>query len=350
MGEPKRMFDSLQAGRALAALMVVVHHADEIMSDPRYYSDLWHRVFVAGHSGVAFFFVLSGAVIFYAHREDIGRPAQAIPYFWKRFRRIYPPYWGVLFCLLALYLAMPSTNMHDAFRGSTVIQSILLVHVTDNLCILRTSWTLFHEIMFYGVFGAAILNRRAGFVLGALWTMASVALLIAQPPSSLAWEYFTPLHLLFAAGIAVVYVLPRIRRGGVILGVSGAIAFVSLGIYENLTERLSAAHDVFYGVFAALALLGAMSAEGSGRITVPGWLRFLSDASYSIYLVHLPVLAIGMHFLFPLWRQAQGPMALLFVCNAVIATAAGALYYLAVEKPLLAALRGPKARLSSVSA
>jgi hypothetical protein len=66
-------FQSLQAGRGLAAIMVVLYQTEGIISLSKY----WHsatRYFHFGASGVDFFFVLSGIVAFHAHRDDFGRP------------------------------------------------------------------------------------------------------------------------------------------------------------------------------------------------------------------------------------------------------------------------------------
>lgn len=66
---------SLQAGRAVAALMVVLFHIDSTFRSGEY----WDRAIFgdwlvpAGGAGVCFFFALSGFIILHAHRSDIGR-------------------------------------------------------------------------------------------------------------------------------------------------------------------------------------------------------------------------------------------------------------------------------------
>ncbi len=88
----KPTYASLQAGRGIAALMIVVFHTTVFFgNDARY----WHREWLTLNSAglgvsIDYFFVLSGAVILMAHRADIGRIATLRPYLWKRFRRVYP--------------------------------------------------------------------------------------------------------------------------------------------------------------------------------------------------------------------------------------------------------------------
>ncbi len=69
---------SLQAARGLAVLLVVIcHSASYLGEDP----ELWHRTaiylwFRGTVLGVQMFFVISGVVIFRAHREDFDRLAR----------------------------------------------------------------------------------------------------------------------------------------------------------------------------------------------------------------------------------------------------------------------------------
>src|ERR1700761_2793553 len=96
---------TLQAGRAIASLLVVFYHnAVSIFDDSRFWGDdPSQKIFNFGHSGVDFFFVLSGFIILYAHWNDLGKPKQIFKYASKRFRRIYPIYWIVLALVAPVY-------------------------------------------------------------------------------------------------------------------------------------------------------------------------------------------------------------------------------------------------------
>jgi len=59
-------FQSLQMGRGLAALAVVLYHAADTITLPKYIgSDTTGllKYFLPGHAGVHYFFILSGFVI-----------------------------------------------------------------------------------------------------------------------------------------------------------------------------------------------------------------------------------------------------------------------------------------------
>ena len=104
----RKLFTSLQAGRALAALAVVLFHLGGIVADAKYFNVPWVAApFRFGDAGVEFFFVLSGFIIASAHAADISRPARLIPYLQRRMIRIYPPYWIIfaIVCVMALPLA-----------------------------------------------------------------------------------------------------------------------------------------------------------------------------------------------------------------------------------------------------
>lgn len=72
---PHEKLHAIQAGRAVAAIMVVAYHANDFVLPLRLYDGriAW-RGFGMGYVGVEFFFVLSGFIMFYVHRQDFGHP------------------------------------------------------------------------------------------------------------------------------------------------------------------------------------------------------------------------------------------------------------------------------------
>jgi len=141
---------TLQLCRGLAAALVLLFHATSVSSAFLNY-DLLHGIFLFGYSGVDFFFVLSGFIIFWIHRVDLGHPARLRPYLRKRFIRIYPLYWVVFLVLLPIYFGLPN-NFHDCL---VLLKSFLLLPQVSNP-VLTVAWTLSSELFFYGLFGLAI--------------------------------------------------------------------------------------------------------------------------------------------------------------------------------------------------
>lgn len=83
-----KKLDSLQVLRAIAALLVVMYHSN-VFSDLILKREYLMGIFRFGYSGVDLFFVLSGFIIYYAHKNDFGNFSKLRPYLIKRFTRIY---------------------------------------------------------------------------------------------------------------------------------------------------------------------------------------------------------------------------------------------------------------------
>jgi exopolysaccharide production protein ExoZ len=103
-----RPLNTLQAGRAGASLAVLLFHTNAILSLSKYLGRDVFPLFKSGASGVQFFFVLSGFVILLVHEKDVGNPAKIGEFLWKRFRRIYPPFWIGLLIITPVYFLIPS--------------------------------------------------------------------------------------------------------------------------------------------------------------------------------------------------------------------------------------------------
>jgi exopolysaccharide production protein ExoZ len=183
--------------------MVVLQHVAYVVGLPAYWSEPGISRMLAGTAlGVEFFFVLSGFVILMAHWKDVGHPSTVLSYVWKRFRRIYPIYWVVLAVWLPLYLHF--SHMHDPAYGELLpmLSNLLLVHLHSLFNAVAVAWTLFHEILFYGIFAVILFNRRLGAVIFGLWIFGSFLMLFFPASAWLRDYFFSPLHLLFAWGHA----------------------------------------------------------------------------------------------------------------------------------------------------
>ena len=109
------VLDTLQCGRGLAALGVMITHYStntKTFVDPLL-PDCPARVFQSFAFGVDFFFVLSGFIILNAHFHENGRSLRIKNYVIKRLSPIYVPYLPITLALIAAYLIFPhfsSTN------------------------------------------------------------------------------------------------------------------------------------------------------------------------------------------------------------------------------------------------
>ena len=299
----RQVVTSLQAGRALAALLVVMYHSGgSIFGLKKYWGeDPLRHFFSFGHAGVDYFFVLSGFIILYVHRTDINRPSMFKRYAQKRFVRIYPIYWSVLIAVLAVYFIVPAFGKGFERQGLVIASSVSLIHLWTGYTELPVAWTLYHEILFYFVFSFLIINRRVGAFVLALWLAASVFLINSRPPATenefvRSWLdfYFSPLHLLFGMGMAACWFI-QTRKIAMPFGISiiGISLFLMIAMEEDylgwLPENI---RHLGYGTGSALVVVGLLELERRQRLIVPKTLQLLGNASYAIYLTHFTILSV----------------------------------------------------------
>jgi exopolysaccharide production protein ExoZ len=336
MPHNRRTFASFQAARGIAALMVVFMHATNFAAGTR---GLWEH-FALNASlrgmvlGVELFFVLSGLVILSAHWDDIGRPSRLPSFLWKRFRRIYPMYWIALALTIVAHAYTPGTPAHT-LEPLKILSSFLLIHIHSPYSVLTVSWSLFHEVLFYAVFALLICSRRVGLIVLLLWI--SISAFYYYFHHGLGGNFlFSQLHLLFGFGMAAAWLL---RKGRVSMPrvalLAGSTIFVAAICLLPLFRPEEIFIDLLAGLGAALMLIGAAELERRGKLTVPAWLCFVGDASYSIYLFHFMVISGAARPLFQLDRKLHLPVGVWILTLFLIGTVAGCLTYVWVERPIL---------------
>jgi exopolysaccharide production protein ExoZ len=191
-------------------------------------------------------------------------------------------------------------------------------------------WTLNYEMFFYGIFALAIAFGRPLLVTSAVIGALVAAGVAAGPTSAVGITYTSPQLLQFLAGVWIGYLHSRapVRRFGVLLPIGAVVIFL---VGDNVLLR---------GLCAAAILLGALSLEPSmPRIAL---LKRLGDASYAVYLFHVPAL-IFMSGVVKRMPVPPGALqfALMIVGGLAAAAALGLLLHRYLEKPLLRALRNP---------
>jgi exopolysaccharide production protein ExoZ len=332
--------EGVEAGRGIAALLVVLYHAaGHVEGDVPGSVVLW-GVPHFGHAGVDFFFVLSGFIISFVHRTDVGKPERLGHYLERRFTRVFPFYWMVLgFSLLDTWL------LHRAqFPGVREVLSnvLLLPQAKDQL--VGGAWTLVFELMFYAVFAIAICSRRIGAVVLCVWAALLATGLFLKPSAENAalGVVTSPFCLEFFFGMGAAAVLSRrtVPFSGLLL-IIGIAGFASAGLCE-VAGRLygfGAAARLAYGSCSLMVILALVERERSGRLKVPRFLSVLGRASYSVYLVHLIAIGITFKFLsmaFALTPSWSFPVWVLLCTMGLIA---GILASVWLEQPAIRLVR-----------
>ena len=334
--------EGIEASRGAAAVLVVLLHVTSMMSNIYGVAPL-NGLFIFGHAGVDFFFVLSGFIITHIHTADLGRPDRFALFWRKRFWRIYPLYWLVTFGFLALLLYSPTADRSE--RNILHVAASFLLWPEQAAPILGVGWSLRHELLFYALFGIAILHVRTGLVILALWACG-----IVFNSASVIWSgnpafggvsneiVFRTINLHFFFGIAVAWLVARSSWRPRLLLLSGLAIFFINGIYEVISPARVAEHpirQIAYAASSAAMLYGAAILDRTGAWTVPRWAVALGSASYSIYLAHVPAGVILAELIKRSRAVLPLPAALAFVITAVGAVTAGLIVHRFAERPIM---------------
>lgn len=334
----KDVINILQAGRGMAALAVVAHHA-ALSTDafvgmvPAY----WMRAFDLGAYGVDFFFVLSGFIIMHAHLHEAGRPGAIGGYVFKRLTRIFPAYWPVALALLGLYAALPALSASDG-REFSVLSSMLLVPA-DRPPALSVAWTLVHELLFYAVFLLWFVSRRAFW--GGLVVWAAAIAMTNAGGVAAGWLRYPlgVLNLEFMLGVMAAVTYHRgllAQQTGMLIAGGGLLACaVLVALYTGL---VGGEVRLVLALGLGLLMLGLAMREQQQSIAWPSLLMVLGNASYSIYLVHNPLLSVSQR----LAGQLELTWSLGLLFGIFMSLLFGYLYYLSVERPVLRFIRTNK--------
>lgn len=364
-------YDTLDAWRGLACLMVVVFHASYNVVRPGAV-----EVHIGGGGqvvldtlrwlwlGVPMFFVISGYCI--AGTADSSRRSQrtVVSFFRRRLRRIFPPYW-ILWTATAgavalasaatawpIPLPLPQDLTVAQWIGNLTLTEMWRPHLGGGRgrFLLDHAWTLSYEEQFYAVCGLLLLLSRRYFFLGMAMVTAAVFLVtplsfknIGLNPTGFFWDGS---WLLFACGV-LVYLRRNYAAAGVgrVIDLLFALAIVATVIIRRWAlarfilgdwEKMLLAQFVCATVFTFLILL---TQRWDARARVSLWLRPLficGRMCYSLYLVHYPIASVLNAFL--LGRGVAGLGPTLAISVPLITSAslgAGWMFHLLVERRFL---------------
>jgi exopolysaccharide production protein ExoZ len=344
------MYYSIQACRAVAAILVVCFHAGRNLAKPSYFgivAEPINRLFdFGGLAGVAFFFVLSGFIITHIHWNDWDSPKRLPNYIRKRVTRIYPPYLIVFVCVYTLALMTPS--LRDTMPSDPVIllKSLLLLPQDPATVggtgapVLVVAWSLQYEMVFYVIVALAIVSR---------WLFAAIVVLLAVNFAAQAagghepfpFSFFAnPRILLFGMGMAVAVGLRKgnsFKRPLLVAGGAG-IAFLWLGLVSEygalrLSETIL---NLGYGAISSVFILAIIQAEQRR----PNAFRnprasLLGDSSYALYLLHFPLISILSKLVTRAGFSGLAAAIGSFVGISIACVLVALVFHVYVESPLL---------------
>jgi peptidoglycan/LPS O-acetylase OafA/YrhL len=337
----------IQAVRALAVSLVVLYHANI----PGVHG---------GFFGVDVFFVVSGFVITNVLlRERASKGTTSIPGFYaRRIRRILPAATVVLIAtVFATYhwlsFIAGAANANDAkyvavFVGNFRFASLGTQYFTATQppSTLQQFWSLAVEEQFYLVWPVLFLLltlpwrrfspvTRLVSVLSAV-IAASLAWCIFETHQNAVWAFFSPLTHAWelALGALLAVLGPHLRGraprlGATLTSLGLVVILLCTWFYSSSTSWPGAA--VIIPVVATGMIIAGGSLRGvdrMGRFARFAPIQWLGNISYSLYLVHWPVIAIATQY-------AISPLPLHSEIELVaLSVALSAVLYYAIENPI----------------
>lgn len=361
---------NIDALRGIAALWVFAYHLWNVFA-PGYSpqgSPADHKPFTAdtpvavvatyplcayGYTGVGLFFVLSGFCIHLPQARRFHRSGsddlQPRPFFRRRFWRLYPAFFASLFLGAAGVLVMGMPVVQTVIYG--VVNAFLLLAVRpDALMLGPVYWTLWYEVQFYLAYPLLLkLCRRLGFggvaagllVIELLFTFVPTPELLQPFAKHFEWlflrryfEWFLGMWL--AERVAQGLHLPRWGSLGILLAAGAG------GVLASHVSELWAGHELLLAVASAGAvslLVSPASEPKLGTVTAAGrgGLAWCGDWSYSLYLIHMPMLRVINWAVCQLPDEVRASWGepLLGVSAAVIVPATACVWYHLFEKPFM---------------
>ncbi|WP_212846835.1 acyltransferase family protein [Actinoplanes ianthinogenes] len=316
--------------RGLCALYVMLFHcwAYTFRGFPRYRGPDWLSWLGFGRLSVVLFLVLSGFSLALAAAGDDWRLGSLVRYARRRAWRILPAYWAALaFSLVIAWTVVRQPYSPEPTAGSVVVYTLLLQDLVAVPTPNGAFWSIGVEVLLYGVLPLLlILCRRLGPA--AMLAVVTLPVLVigfmvfdGSPPQG--DNLLTP-HLVpaFAAGVAAAGVAAAGARRlpWAALSLLAAIPAGALVLHQGSRWMVHHYYWVDLAVVPAMTLF--LLAVVSGR--PPALIRLLDSAplrrlgsfSYSLYLIHLPiVVAIDQKVVAP--RLGHGIVA--FTATTVLA-------------------------------
>lgn len=351
MAADVKRYRELDALRGLAAISVVLLH----FVDMYFPYDLIarrtpaQRVLIAlaspfyrGYEAVFLFFVLSGFVLALPYTRGVSQPYPT--YLLRRVARIYLPYLAALGLAVLgasiwhghLYLGeWAETSWTAPPDWPSIRDHVLFVGAYNWLLYNRVFWSLVVEMrvsLIFPLLAAAMTRIRLVYALASAGLCLATFRLLARALPRLTGDFATVAYVsVFIAGILLARHLRTIESW-----------------YEarNRPERWAIAGSVFAGYFfghllphlsklailygAVGAILLAINSETARKLLAHGVARFLGTISYSLYLIHLPILYALTFMLHTRMRYT-----LLFVLYLLLAVGCATIFHALVERPCI---------------
>jgi peptidoglycan/LPS O-acetylase OafA/YrhL len=342
--------------RFFAAAEVVVYHGNL-----PWQMDFIHGLTLAGYQAVTFFFVLSGFILTYVYTgnsEHISINVTARTFWKARIARISPAYFFALLVSLPAFAygaliskVVPITSL---FLGLALVPIFQQAWWPPAATLWNVpAWSLSVEFLFYALF--PLLERitarlsRSYFIALAYGLVVAMTMLrfnILSPNAPVGsyvssvqnFDFFFPLfhipQFIYGMALGRLYLFgstfsPKISASMFWVGTLGLVLVFGARSLLPWWTQTDAALVLLFG----LTIFGGARGETSLRWLAFPTITLLGEASYSIYILHIPIWFWWNWFTRRIFHSSL-PAFQNFATYFVLVVVASVLCYLYVEKPM----------------
>jgi len=353
---PRPKFEFADGLRAVAAIAVALYHSlvytgrsGDAATLPAPF-----KILNLGDFAVPIFIVLSGFVLMLpvARNADLRFRGGMAKFIQRRARRILPPYLAAFVLFLVLIwltpiLQQPADTAWDSKVPVTVggvISHLLVVHNFSPEWIYQVdgpAWSVATEWQIYFAMPFLLLplwRRFGAWVALAVAVTVGWAIHFTLPILDGAHFWFLGLFAMGMGAATIVVRGIRIPRLGVILTVVTPVLLAALALAYGPAEREAWISETVLGLVVAGVLVWLAQRSLDGR---PSWAHHILESrflvwvglwSFSLYLIHSPLLALGNLLLLPMNLPTLVQFAVLVLVVLPLAAAIAYGFFILVER------------------
>lgn len=333
----------IQLLRGIACLLVLLLHITMTFSETYHTYFLWN-FFKFGGCGVDIFFVLSGFIITYSNRQHIGEVASIPKFIKKRAIRIFPIYWIIISFFLFLQVLLPAFyRTHFNLSPGNLLTTFFLF--PNHNMVNGVSWSLTNELFFYLLFTLALIipDKKYSLLLLLLYFVILTVLpaFTTSTDNSAGFMQLLlfPMNIEFLLGIAAVFFLEKFSVKWCLPILLTGIAYFILSafFYTAISQLFTNAYGrvIMFGLPSFLIIVSLVKYELTTPVKVNNIFLQLGNASYSIYLFHLPIVAAFFKIMVKL-PVTNHLLLVLLSCGLLVSVCvAGIVIYKKIESPLI---------------
>ncbi|EDN2146208.1 acyltransferase [Salmonella enterica] len=354
----------IESLRGIAALAVAIGHNRGLFGQVDQWSFM-DRITANAIFGVELFFIISGFIISYSTKNITNTSLNnTLSFLIKRFFRIYPVYAIILSVYIFLFYhnVYTGASWSGVFSLNNIIKSFLLIPLDGSIQppyygwgTLIVSWSLGYEIYFYFIFAISMSISIKHRVLITSCFLIAVSTILsfyfnhsvvidAQSFNVSKTGLFShigfignPIVYDFILGMIISEALPLLRHKRMNNVIINSLCVFILGMmFVFWLNGVSEGHGLTRSAYIAfLIVISVIILESNKVISFNKSLVALGSISYSLYLVHVPVIQFIEFYGSSIGVSTEHRSLAIYISSITISITLSYLIYNVIEKPFI---------------